>query len=316
MPNEWLRLPISPGAKVLLAHFCSAAGQKGESYYSYEQLSDVVGRSRSSICAYVKELRLAGVLKSKEQKTANGYNYRLLISIIGWDDLIASWTSSRKTNVKSDAQKNERSVQLAERIDPSGQINKIHKTNTSRDASPLERDKKPSVKRTVPEWSVENEKEWRRFRNSDRDPIYNHGPLPSVHLIQKMSEIADAIAHNAGVIKISQADELAQARTEAFVEANNITATSPQIKEFANALKSMCATQKKMNHILEALQSTWRPFWRKLSSAEQLKEFAKTVSGGICKEDRGALRRFNQTRSRLMAYGMVVKKEQNHRFAA
>jgi biotin operon repressor len=316
MPNEWLRLPISPGAKVLLAHFCSAAGQKGESYYSYEQLSDVVGRSRSSVCAYVKELRRAGVLKSKEQKTANGYNYRLLISIIGWADLVASWTSSVKKNNSSHSQKNERSVQPTERNDPSGQINKNHKTNTTRYAFSPERDSKPIVKMNVPVWSAENEKEWRIFRNCDRDPFYNHGPLPPGQLIEKLSGIGNAIAHNIGVVEASEANTLALNKTKSFVETNNIIASSAQIKEFAQILKENSITQRKMDLILSSLQSTWQPFWRKLSSAKQLEDFIKSLSKNLYKEDAEALKIHNRAKSRLMIHGMILKKQQNRKFAA
>src|SRR5687767_4564318 len=91
VPRAWVALPVSPGAKALLLHLCSAADDRGESWYSYAQLGEIVMRSRSAVAGYVDELRNAGIIATLKQKTANGFNYRLRIRILSWADLVGQW---------------------------------------------------------------------------------------------------------------------------------------------------------------------------------------------------------------------------------
>jgi hypothetical protein len=67
-PRAWMALSISPGAKCLLLHFCGAADAAGASWYSYAQLGAILQRSRSSVAAYVAELRDARVIEPSARK--------------------------------------------------------------------------------------------------------------------------------------------------------------------------------------------------------------------------------------------------------
>lgn len=91
VPRAWVSLPVSPGAKALLLHLCSAANAKGESWYSYAQLGEIVMRSRAAISGYVDELREIGVVTTERQRMANGFNYRLRIRLPDWETLNHRW---------------------------------------------------------------------------------------------------------------------------------------------------------------------------------------------------------------------------------
>lgn len=91
VPRPWIALDVSPAARALLVHFCGAANADGESWYSYEQLAAILDRSKAAVSGYVAELREAGVLETERQKLANGFNYRLLVRLVGWSDLVSGW---------------------------------------------------------------------------------------------------------------------------------------------------------------------------------------------------------------------------------
>ena len=61
VPRAWISLSVSPGAKALLLQLCAAANERGESWYSYAQLGEIVRRSRAAVAGYVDELCAAGL---------------------------------------------------------------------------------------------------------------------------------------------------------------------------------------------------------------------------------------------------------------
>lgn len=109
LPVEVLELDLTPGAFRLLVELCRMANLDGYCWPSLAQLSDRLGRSRSAISGYVKALRDAGLLTTQEQKTSNGYNYRLKYHVTFW----AQWRADIAGTTRT---KNERSVQPAERL--------------------------------------------------------------------------------------------------------------------------------------------------------------------------------------------------------
>lgn len=100
VPRSYLELPISPGAKVVLLHLCAAANEAGESWYGYDDIGRMIGRSKASITTYVQELIDTGLIDAIEQKMANGFNYRRRLRLRQWRDLLAYW-KSLTTNKKS-----------------------------------------------------------------------------------------------------------------------------------------------------------------------------------------------------------------------
>jgi hypothetical protein len=131
-PRAWMALPISPAAKCLLVHFCGAADADGASWYSYAQLAALIGRSRASVAAYVAELRDAGVIETERQRTANGFNYRLRISIARLaraSSTTGARTTAKRPRLHAERRQTERRVQPTERKNPSGSETEIHQTD-------------------------------------------------------------------------------------------------------------------------------------------------------------------------------------------
>lgn len=121
LPVEVLEIDMTPGAFRLLAELCRMANIDGYCWPSLDQLSDRMGRSKSAISGYIKELREAALVDTETQKTANGYNYRLKYRVTFWAD----WRASLRGAV---TQKAERSVQPVERLEESK--NHIHKNQS------------------------------------------------------------------------------------------------------------------------------------------------------------------------------------------
>lgn len=144
LPVEIFEIEMSPGAFRALAEFCRMADREGFCWPSLEQVGHRLGRSRASVSGYVKELRSLGLLSTREQKIANGYNYRLKFQVTFWKAWRARLSqrqemgSQAETNVavrSSAPQPTERRVQPVER--PKGK-NKIH-INQSSGETPIGR---------------------------------------------------------------------------------------------------------------------------------------------------------------------------------
>lgn len=314
MPNSWLYLDISPGAKVLLAHFCSAANDTGASWYSYEQLKAVVGRGKSSISAYVSELREAGVIRTREQKMANGYNYRLLITVKGWKDLVQKWSQKRITEPKVAIKKTERSVQQVERKDPSGPITNIHKTNQQPDRFALAAITSIKLDRpTGGVWSIEDEKDWHKFRPSDRDPATVFGQLPCKDLIVKMRNRLEDLKYKAGVIDAPQMIELIDSLTNEFIRTNRITDNSIAQDAFRAAIKESCTSQQQVVGLFKTLNSKWHPSWRKLSTPAQVKVALQDHTAASRSPDQALRSEIGKLSTRLAMYELAKRIEQSRK---
>ena len=92
LPVEVLDFDLTPGAFRTLAELCRMANADGYCWPSLEQLSERLGRSRSAISGYIKELRDTELVSTQQQKTANGYNYRLKYQVTFWQ----AWRASLK----------------------------------------------------------------------------------------------------------------------------------------------------------------------------------------------------------------------------
>lgn len=121
LPIEVLEIDLSPGAFRTLVELCRMANVDGYCWPSLGQLSDRLGRSRSAISGYLKELRGENLIETEEQRTANGYNYRLKYRVTFW----ASWRTAASDKP---LRKDERSVRSTER--PKENKNQIHQNQT------------------------------------------------------------------------------------------------------------------------------------------------------------------------------------------
>jgi len=119
LPVEVLELELTPGAFRLLVELCRMANLDGYCWPSLAQLSDRLGRSRSAISGYIKDLRAEGLIETEEQKTANGYNYRLKYRVTFWQKWRADMTAPARP-------KAERSVRQSERLKDKNQSHINH----------------------------------------------------------------------------------------------------------------------------------------------------------------------------------------------
>ena len=303
MPSQWLRLPVSPGAKVLLAHFCAAADEDGRSYYSFQQLTEIVDRSKAAISGYVDELRKAGVLRTKQQKTASGHNYRLLVIINNWSDILNGWRSRRavagKTRAHSEraepahtaaasvenaelsadpsTPKTERGIQQAERKDPSGPTN-IHKNSQPQPISIVATARTARRAEPQPEWSSFDEQEWLRFQPNPRDPISSLGDLPSPGLRRKIGELLEAAQNS-----IEERDGKRPTRPEVerrildFCGRRRLRHETSQVNAIVERTLERLRSQRHLAVLIEHLESCWKPHWRSLSSPEQFRKMLEEI---------------------------------------
>jgi hypothetical protein len=133
LPAQILDLEISPGAFRVLTHLCNLADVSGWSWSSLEQFAERIGRAKSSVSAYLQELRTAGLIKTQQQTRNNGAFYRLKICVTFWADWVKSRVDCGKAAAKKQAQKTapktERRVQPVER--PKEDKHKTIKTHSS-----------------------------------------------------------------------------------------------------------------------------------------------------------------------------------------
>ena len=108
LPVEVLEIDLSPGAFRTLAELCRMANAEGFCWPSLEQLSDRLGRSKSAISGYIKELRAADLVHTQEQKTANGYNYRLKYEVTFWRAWRAALSAATERPTKRRVQQDAR----------------------------------------------------------------------------------------------------------------------------------------------------------------------------------------------------------------
>ena len=299
VPQSWVFLPISPQSKSLLLALCAFADGEGRSWCSFEQLGGFIGRSKASVSAYLEELRTAGLVRCKQQRYGNGYNYRLLVTLEGWADLLAHWSDLAKAKAArtrasmenasppangtdtpldrraSTSQPSERRVQHAERKDPKGPITHLHETQTVR-ARCAEKSGRGAV---APAWTREDEAEWRRFRPSDRDPPSVTGRAPSPELLEKVIALAGAQDASAGILEPGEARRASRDRLVAFARRRGVDLDKGALDEAAERLARMAPTGPAVDAAIGALEACWQAHWRRLPSPAQLERSCSDAAG-------------------------------------
>jgi hypothetical protein len=260
-PRAWMALPISPAAKCLLMHFCGAADADGASWYSYAQLAALIGRSRASIAGYVAELRDARVIETERQRTANGFNYRLRISIVGWRAIVEDWRrTTSKARSSTERRQTERRVQPVERKNPSGSETEIHQTH----AQPATAQSGPSS----PVFCESHERDWRRCHDHDGDIRFSRPP--SDRLLHAVIDHARSLERHSGAFDPGSGLAAARAALTTFSTRHRLVAPSDDIAALAPILARRAPTRQALDRALAALSAAWPAHWRKLSSPAQL----------------------------------------------
>ncbi|SFQ25377.1 helix-turn-helix domain-containing protein [Tranquillimonas alkanivorans] len=328
IPDAFFRAPVSPCARFLLCFFCNAASDAGESWYSYEQLGELLNRSNSSISGYVKELREAGYIDTIRQTTCTGFNYRLKIRIVGWDGILEHWRSlaeakatRRRTSggkveharagdpvrggeaasVDADpSAKSERCDHSAERGNqqdkrnkPIPDLNKIHPTH-SPDAP---------ASGEVENWSVQDEQAWRNHRPSEREAFGNFYGTPDPALLRRVIRRADALAKAAGLLDEADARSLARAAMQQFCQDRRLRVTPKEIGDAADVIAGEARTGSAISSAIGKISESWQPHWRRLPEDAHLERAARA---GMALE-RERLDEFYTFRTRANAAGYWLR---------
>ncbi|WP_138467849.1 helix-turn-helix domain-containing protein [Poseidonocella sp. HB161398] len=254
MPRTWLTLAISPQAKTLLLAFCGFADAKGESWHSYEELGRLLNRSKSSISAYVAELREHGLIDCIRQTYGNGYNYRLRIVVLGWAEMCGRWAEMSREAAKRAVPKAERRVQDAERKDPKGPKNQIPQNKTPAPA--------------LPAWTAQLEAQWREHRPSDADPVSVWHGQASADFLGKV--IACAEGAKTGLWSHDEAKRGARSAVSAFALRHGLSASAKDVEEAAALVAGTALHPDALDSAIRALDAVWKPHWKHLPRPGQL----------------------------------------------
>jgi len=335
-PKQYIHLPITPQAKVLLMALCAHADSEGKSYCSYAQLGEIAQRSKASISAYVRELQEAGLIHCTRQRYGNGYNYRLLITLIGWRDLLAHWERLSQAK-RARMQGSERSashsvVTLASRREVDAPADRPEGSNPHTSVRERTRScSKPSERRVQPAerkdpsgpktkihqikthrvvWSEEDEAEWRRFRPRDDDPPSAVHRRPSADLLRRAIEYFGRLAEEPAFLEKEAAEQLAREALHEFVAARKLEATGEEILKASSAIAGRARTTESIAAAISALARTWRPHWRRLSTTKQIIDAcASAIEAALPPiEDR---RRASRARGRAWIASIHLPKELN-----
>jgi hypothetical protein len=338
VPTSYLELPISPGAKVLLLHLCAAANEHGESWYGYADIAAILGRSKSSIAAYVKELVELDLVEAIEQKTANGFNYRRRLKLVQWGSFLDLWKNftSRKKSLndkdkkdateakrkefsvtrehapsKADARKTPPAHTAVSGRDLASQDteHRVQQTECKDPTGPINKihqNQTPAATAPVV-WSADDEISWRRFRPSDNDPISVAHGKPCPALVEKLELLRTNLRQRAGLLAPEVARNEAQTRLEAFACKHGLKYTRSDLQDATEALSEIASTQGALDAAMQELEAIWKPYWHQMPTTRQIKKSLETVAkaAGPSRELRDKI---SQVQTRLWAANLHAGK--------
>lgn len=233
LPVEVLEIELTPGAFRLLVELCRMANVDGYCWPSLDQLSGRIGRSKSAISGYIKELRAEGLVDTETQTTANGYNYRLKYRVTFWQD----WRASLTGAVRS---KPERSVQPAERLKESkNQINLNHCLPTA------------EVDQLVKDWGR----------------CFHGAPYPAASLPPSEALITQTNLALSAEIQEDISADISDWLWD-FWTTRKIAVTAKMVAGQAQSIAKSYPSLEEFQLITKALSRAWQPHWRRPPDAE------------------------------------------------
>ncbi len=243
LPVEILEIDLSPGAFRLLAELCRMANLDGQCWPSLAQLSDRMGRSRASVSGYIRELRDMDLLTTEEQKTANGYNYRLKYKVTFWKEWRASLTGRT-------VQKPERGVQPVERLkEDKNQINKNHSTPPARQ----------DFDNLLMRWTS----------------VFRGAPYPAC----ARNPEADLINSTRFAVSTPDAIQIISAdiiqKLTAFWQSKNVPVDAEKLQKQASHIATLAPDPIELNLLFSGMARHWEPHWRRFPGIDQFTQLIK-----------------------------------------
>ncbi|MEJ6399533.1 helix-turn-helix domain-containing protein [Yoonia sp. 208BN28-4] len=246
LPVDVLDMDLSPGAFRTLVELCRMANREGFCWPSLAQLAEKLGRSKASISGYLKDLRDAALIETQEQRTANGYNYRLKYRVTFWQD----WRGSLRGQT---TQKPERSVQPIERLEESK--NHIHKTHSLPAAA-------EGIDQILKAWGD-------CFRGA---PYPTAAKFPSEQLI---ATSADMVNLGVQLETIISAD--IEAELSSFFQRLRIMPSDADMKTLSKHVRDKRYSTDEFTFICAAISKAWPAHWRKPPTPDQFEKLAADV---------------------------------------
>lgn len=246
-PVALFDLELTPGAFRTLAELCRMANTSGQCWPSLAQLGRKLGRSRASISAYIAELRGAGVLRTEEQKMANGYNYRLRYTVTFWKEWRAGLGQDRAPTQKIEPKNTERRVQPTVR--PLKTKNHIHKK----------------------QHQLVNSKDlilaWKVAVSSAPYPEFTR--LPDLELLAK----TEAAVHDMKERRRPISADIEKCLVE-FAAARSIAGN---MSELATEIAPLITSETHLTQVVDSLTNQWQLHWRNAPNTYQLTRIIKEL---------------------------------------
>ena len=246
-PVALFDLELTTGAFRTLAELCRMANTSGQCWPSLAQLGRKLGRSRASVSAYISELREAGVLRTQEQKMANGYNYRLRYTVTFWKEWRAGLGRDQKNTAQPERQITERRVQPAVR--PLETKNHIH-----------EKQQGVSVSADlVSKWkSVVGHAPYPAFAFNPDKGLIEQTQLALVNAVEQRRPIS-------ADIEVDLSKFIAKHRIEGDVAG------------LAQDIAPLITSQALLDRVIATLSESWQPHWRNAPNAYQIERLIKAL---------------------------------------
>ncbi|MEX0282864.1 MAG: helix-turn-helix domain-containing protein [Arenibacterium sp.] len=258
LPVELFDLDLTPGAFRTLTELCRMANSEGYCWPSLEQLSDRLGRSRSAISGYIKELRTAELVTTEEQKTATGYNYRLKYQVTFW----ATWRASLSPRP---VQRVERGVHLGERLLESKK--QSHENQSESGSDDL-------LDRLLTKWQS----------------CFAGAPYPSVRR-EPSAEICKETYRQLSAVQEDTASRTSiRSQTQALWKALGIDASAAAVNAQVERLRTGDLTERELRDMLKAMRKSWPVHWRRCPSEEVFDKLIRSTGIISVRKKRAVLR--------------------------
>jgi biotin operon repressor len=247
-PMAVFDLELTPGAFRTLAELCRMANASGDCWPSLAQLGRSLGRSRAAVSGYITELRAVGVLKTQEQKMANGYNYRLRYTITFWKE----WRAGLSKKATKNVPKPERSVRQAER--PLETKNQIYKNQLGSGSN------------------ASLVSAWKHLVGAAPYPEFESWPSDVI-----LAQTESMLRYLPKTTPLISAD--IDAAFAKFTEDLGLSDPDPVLGQ---GLIDKVTTHEALSQLLAALHKVWEPHWRKppnLYQVERLQKLLPQASG-------------------------------------
>ncbi len=223
------------------------ANTSGQCWPSLAQLGRKLGRSRASISAYIAELRGAGVLRTEEQKMANGYNYHLCYTVMFWKEWCAGLGQDRALPQKTEVKNTERRVQPTVRRLRTK--NHIHKNQQQLVNS----------KDLVSEWKVA----------VSSAPYPEFTREPDLELLTK----TESAVHDMKERRRPISADIEKCLIE-FAAAKNIAG---DMAELATEIAPLITSETHLTQVIDSLIDQWQLHWRNVPNTYQLTRIVKEL---------------------------------------